>query len=520
MKGRIAVAVAAPLVAALAVASSSAGPVASKTLTVAAGADAYRAENPKFPTIGKYPVNANIFESLTGMTANYRLVPRLAVRWKLVGSNTWRFFLRRGVKFHDGSRLDANAVLYTMKLLAASGTADYIGLDTKARFRVVSRYVIDITPSFSNRRLPEQLVHPANSIIARGSSVTRPVGTGPFKFDSYERNRQIVVSRFAGYWGRNARVNKIIFKFVPDANARVLALQSRTVQAAFDVPRESTGVLARSRGLRIARSAPGAYEALYFDIRGASGYDLGRDPRIREAVALAINRSVIVKNVWHGNASVVQTMIPPRALGRYAKLVHGFRYNKKKARQILDRAGWKVGSGGIRAKNGRRLSLTLVSGFPTADIHGSMPEALQSMLKDVGIDLKIVRVTDRAAYGAMVEKGEGDLFAEIGSQNDANPCFLPDLLFYFKGTSHSDYGYRFGPAGAFDRVIESQCRKGATNAAAQRGAARAMHIIVDQKKIVIPIAGVFRIYGLAGGVRGFQAFPSQTMQRWETVSLR
>jgi peptide/nickel transport system substrate-binding protein len=489
-----------------------------QTIVVAAGADGYY-ETPKFPAIGKYPTNANIFETLVRMTPDYRVVPDLATSWKLVPPNTWRFRLRHGVKFQDGTPFDAKAVEYTMGLLASSGAGSYMGVDKKAVVKIVDPYTVDITPSFPNRRLVEQLVHPENSIVASGSSLTKPVGTGPFKFVSYTRNRQIVVERWDGYWGPKARLDRMTFKFVPDANTRVLALESGSVQAAFDLPRESTDTIASRSGLRIARSPVGAYEALYFDIRGGKGYELGRQLAVREAVELSIDRKVIVKDVWRGNAAVIQSMIPPAVLGPYRRLVSGFRFDPERARVILDRAGWKVGSGGIRQKGGRPLKLTMVVGFPNADIHGTMPDAVKSMLHEVGIDLAVVTAPDENAYFALVSKGQGDLFAEVGNQNDANPCFLPDLLFYFKTAHHGDYGYRFGPGAAFDRVIETACRQGASIRVAQNGAARAMHILIDQQKVVIPVAGVFRIYGLSTKVQGFHPNPSQTNQDWTSVSV-
>ncbi len=498
--------------------AGSARPAANQSLVVAAAADGYY-ENPKLPSIGKYPTNANIFDTLVRMTPRYRVVADLATRWKFVPPNTWRFFLRRGVRFHNATPFDATAVKYTMHLLATSGSGAYIGIDKKAVVKTVNRYTVDITPSFPNRRLIEQLVHPENSIVAPGSTPRHPIGTGPFKFVSYQRNRQIVVERWNGYWGAKPKLQRLTFKFVPDANARALALESGAVGAAFDIPRESAASVATHRGLRIARSPVGAYEALYFDIRGASGYDLGQDPAIRQAVALGIDRRVIVKDVWRGNATVIQTMIPPSILGPYERLIHGFSYNQSQAEQILDQDGWKVGGDGIRVKNGRRLSLTLVVGFPNADIHGTMPDAVQAMLRQIGVDLKVVKAPDENTYSNTLSAGQGDLFAEVGNQNDANPCFLPDLLFYFKGTSHGDYGYRFGPGGAFDQVIESKCRSGVSDAVAKQGAAEAMRILVDQQKIVIPIAGVFRIYGLSTKVHGFQANPSQTNQGWSTVWL-
>jgi peptide/nickel transport system substrate-binding protein len=493
-------------------------PAARQELVVAAGADGYY-ESKNYPTIGRYPTNAGIFETLVRMTPTYQLAPGLATSWEFVQPNTWRFHLRHGVTFQDGTPFNADAVKYTMDQLATAGQTSYIGIDKPSVTKVVDPYTVDITPSFPNRRLVEQLVHPSNSIVAPGSTPDHPVGTGPFEFVSYQRNQQIVVKRWDGYWGPKPKLDQITFKFIPDANDRVLALESGEVQAAFDVPRESAAEVASRPGLRVARSPVGAYEALYFMIRGASGFDLGQDPAIREAVALAIDRNVIVKNVWQGNAQVIQTMIPPSVLGPYSSMVTGFPYDPTRAKQILDQAGWAVGSDGIREKSGRKLSLTMVVGFPNADIHGTMPDAVKSMLADVGIDLNVVNTPDENSYFDRIAKGEGDLFAEVGNQNDANPCFLPDLLFYFKGTGHGDYGYRFGPGGEFDSVIDSKCRQGVTEADAQQGAAEAMHILIDQEKIVIPVAGIFRLYGLSDKVQGFQPNPSQTNQSWTSVYL-
>lgn len=493
-------------------------PAGRQELVVAAGADGYY-EDPEHPTVGRYPTNANIFETLVRMTPDYQVVPALATSWEFVPPNTWRFHLRPGVKFHDGQPFNAEAVKYTMDLLASSGAGSYIGIDEASVTKIVDAYTVEITPSFPNRRLIEQLVHPANSIVAPNSTPSQPVGTGPFKFVSYERNRQIVVERWDGYWGPKPKLQQITFKFIPDANDRVLALEAGDVQAAFDVPRESVEEVESRAGLRVIHSPVGAYEALYFDIRGAPGFDLGQDPAIREAVALAIDRDVIVNNVWRGNAEVIQTMIPPAILGPNTSMVSGFAYDPARAMEILDQDGWKAGSDGIGVKNGRRLTLTLVVGFPNADIHGSMPEAVQAMLAEVGIDLKVVKAPDENSYFDMLSKGQGDLFAEVGNQNDANPCFLPDLLFYFTGAGHGDYGYRFGPGGAFDEVIESTCRQGVTHENAQLGAAEAMHILIDQEKIVIPIAGIFRLYGLSDRVQGFAPNPSETNQSWSTVFL-
>ena len=87
------------------------------------------------------------------------------------------------------------------------------------------------------------------------------------------------------------------------------------------------------------------------------------------------------------------------------------------------------GANGVREKDGRPLKLTMIVGFPSAEDHRSMPEFVQAQLRDVGIEVEIVQTPDTATYETRLAAGEGDLWAERGSQNDGNPCFLPDLLF-------------------------------------------------------------------------------------------
>jgi peptide/nickel transport system substrate-binding protein len=95
-----------------------------QVLTVAATADGYY-ENPQYPTIGRYPTNANIFETLVRMTPDYQLAPSLATSWEFLPPNTWRFQLRKNVKFQDGTPFTAKAVEFTIKQIGASGQGDY-----------------------------------------------------------------------------------------------------------------------------------------------------------------------------------------------------------------------------------------------------------------------------------------------------------------------------------------------------------------------------------------------------------
>jgi len=458
-----------------------------------------------------------IYDTLVRMTPDYQVIPMLATSWEFVEPNTWRFTLRKDVTFHDGQPFTAAAVKATMDRLAAiGGNSAGLGPDST---KIVDDYTVEITPLDPNRRLFQQLVHPSYSIIAPGSDpATKPVGTGSFKFVEYTNGDQLVVERNQDYWGVVPTLEKITFRFIPDDNTRMLSLKAGEIDVAFNAPRELAEEIEGTDGLKVVKSSVGAYQAIYVNVSGEGGYVLGQDPALRAALAHAIDKDVLINNVWHGNAEVNTSMIPVRILGDAAGVVQGKPYDPALAKQLLNEAGWVDSDGdGIRDRDGQPLRLSMVVGYPIPEIHQPMPELVQAQLRDVGIDLAIEVTPDTATYEARLEEGTGDLWAEIGNQNDANPCFLPGGLFYSK----SQWGAypRLFPAGAkFDALLEA-CQTAVNVEDVQKNAAESMRVVIDEEDIVIPIAGIFRLYGLADKVQGFEAHPSSVSQRWEDVRI-
>ena len=488
-------------------------------LRVAAPQDGYRAE-PDRANIGMYPLNTNIFESLVRLTPDYQIEPLLAESWEFVEPNTWRFRLRQGVTFHDGTPFTAEAVRWSMGRIARTG-GGVLGVGEESTV-VIDDHTVEITPTRPNRRLPQQLNHPNNSIVAPNTEPAEVrIGTGPFREVEYVKEDRYVFEAFGGYWGEPATLGRITFRFIPDATTRVLALQGGEVDLIYDVPRESAQQL-EGGDFRLATSKVGAYEALYVNLHGPAPYDFGQDKAIREALAYAIDKEAIVTGVWQGNAEVSQTMIPPGILGPAGDTIQGTTYDPERAKGILDAAGWVTGGDGVREKGGRRLALTMIVGFPNAEIHRPMPEFVQAQLEEIGVELEIVLTPDTATYEARLQTGEGDLWAEAGSQNDGNPCFLPDLLFYSpdpEGDPESTmYGRAFAPGPAFDAHID-MCRSAVTTEEVQAAAAAAMKVLIDEEFVVIPLAGTFRLFGLSSNVQGFEAHPSGVNQRWAGVTV-
>jgi peptide/nickel transport system substrate-binding protein len=469
--------------------------------------------------LGAYPLNTNVLETLTYLSPNYEVKPLLAERWELRAPNTWRFFLRQGVKFHDGQPFNASAVktgLFDRVAKQRGGGTIKAGPNSAV---VVDDYTIDFTPTAPNLRVPEQIVHPNNAVIAPGADPgKKPVGTGPFRFVEYLPKERIVVERNPDYWGAKAKLERITFRFYPDASARRLALEAGDIDFAFDVPRADVKALT-AKGLMVMNSPVGAYEAMYANIHGTGEHDILGDVNVRKAVDYAIDRRALVDGVLDGQATMDQTFVPPGSLAPYASMVKGFQFDQEKAKSLLDAAGWKPGAGGIREKGGRRLKLQLVSGFPSAETHKPIPTFLQSQLKSVGIDVEIVERPDSASYQALITSGQGDLFLEQGNQNDANPAFLPVLLFASSGSGASaPYPTLFGPDGTFDEIMTKTLTEPDANKVRQL-TAEGIHQIVDEDAVVIPLAGIFRIYGMKATVQGFTPHASFLNVRWEGVSL-
>ncbi len=484
-------------------------PAARQELTVGALEDEFGLELNR-PRLGMYPLNAGICEPLMKLGRGLQREPWLATRSEYRGNNTYRLTLRRDVKFHDGSLFDARAAKYTLDHSVRVKT-QYSYLSDQS-VRVIDDSTIDVRPALPNLRLAEQLVHPSYGVIGPGSDpARRPVCTGPFRFVEYVPQSHITVARNDFYWGDKTRLERLTFRFFQDDNTRALALRSGEVDAIFDVNRGMIAGLEATPGVRIVKASPGAVIVMYIATRGAEPYSRMRDPAVRRAVALAIDRKVLVERVLEGHAAIVNTVNPPKVLGRYAARVTGISYDPAESRRVLDSAGWKLGAGPVRTKGGKALELVMI--MQPGHVDRFIGEYVQAQLAAVGIKVTLDQL-DPGAFSSRINSGAFDLDIEVPSQNDANPAFLLALRWYSK--SHVR-GARFMLAGPlFDSLVTASITSESSDDA-QRNAAEAMRVLVDEEVAAIPLAGVHRVYAMTDKVKGFDPHPSRTNQWWNTV---
>jgi peptide/nickel transport system substrate-binding protein len=482
-------------------------------LTVGTPADTFNVSGDR-ANLGMFPINANIFETLVRMTADFQVEPALAERWEFRAPNTWRFFLRRGVQFHNGQPFNAEAVKSSLdRLVRTGGGSLRLGADS---VKVVDETTVEITPTQPNLRLVDQLVHPSVApIVAPNTDVgAQPTGTGPFRFVEYVKGERLVVERSDTYWGEKAKLRRLTFRFIPDDNSRWLSLRAGEVDLIYDLPRSLVEEAKRTSGLKLGVTPPGGAEVMYLNRSGNDPYTILADGNVRRAVAAAIDRGAIVSQIFPNAAEPYNTVSPAALFGQHAQLVKGVPHDPARARNLLDQAGWRPGSDGIRVKDGRRLTLTMVNGYPPIDLRKPMPELLQAKLKDVGIEVRIVETPELATYTDRLKNGEGDLFLERISQNDATPSQAASSFFYSKASG--DYAKWFSAGPQYDQAIEAALAA-PDREEAKRLTATAIRTAVDEEVVVVPLAAVYWLFAMKDGVEGFLLHGSARHVRWAPV---
>jgi peptide/nickel transport system substrate-binding protein len=464
--------------------------------------------------IGVTPLNVGVVETLVRLTPDLTLEPLLADSWQLLVPNTWRFHIRPGVTFHDGKPLDAAAVKTGLfdRIAAAGGGQLRAGPDSA---KVVDPMTIDFTSTIPNLRVPEMLAHPGTGVFSPGSDPAKAVGTGPFRLVEYKKNERIVVERNPSYWGEKAKADRIEFTFYPRSADRIAALESGRIDVAFPLRQQDATTLSKEGFTAASAKKVGSDMALYAAIGGLPPHDLLADVNVRKAVAMAIDRKKLVSEALGGRGTGDQTHVAPAMLGPHAGDVKGFSYDPARARQLLDSSDWKAASDGIRRKEGRALELTLVTGYPSADVNEPVPAFLRTALKAVGIGLRVFETKSLTEYNDALAQSNGDLFLEQGTQTDGDPAFLPLLLYDWDAAGA--YAKLFGPGDPYDQALAPALTT-ADVTKVQAATAAALHEAIDIQATVIPLAGIPRAYALTPGVTGFTPHPSFFWTRWDQAA--
>jgi peptide/nickel transport system substrate-binding protein len=325
-----------------------------------------------------------IFNGLTRKNEKFDPVPDLAERFESSPDyKTFTFHLRPNVKFHNGELLSAADVKYTFQTMLATGFTS----DKKAEFirelasielgetdRVVIFRCHNSFPGFPNAIVPV-------GIIPEGTTeqqAKRPIGTGPFKFDSYTEDQEVVLSAYKDYFDGAPSFSKLRVKIIPDNSTRESELRKGSVDLAINADFDPVTVesLKKAEGLKVEM------------IDGTNNTHLGvnlqdpilKDQRVRQALSFAIDREAIIRDVLLGQARVASSILPTSQWA-YEPEAEKYPDDPDRAKQLLDEAGRKETGGQPRMK--------LVLKTSTISVSRKIGEAMQEQLRRIGVALDL-----------------------------------------------------------------------------------------------------------------------------------
>ncbi len=328
-------------------------------------------------SISSTSVLRHVYDPLVEVTNDDKFVPALAESWQVVNNTTWRFTLRKGVSFHDGSPFNADSVLFTLKRVRDNSKLikAFVYQDIED-VRKDGDHAVTVTTKRPFGSLPAHLTMlgmlPAGAAGNEDAFFQKPVGTGPFRFASWTHGDHIVLSANPSYWKPGIpKVEKVTFRFIPELSTRTAALRAGELHVIDRVPPDMVQTLKASPGVKVLDTP--AIEAQRWHFQLAK--EPVKDPRVRKAISLAIDRNVIIKDLLLGYGRPVVSPIPPGLIG-HANLGQKA-FDPEKARQLLKQAGYQ------------NLTIDFVLMKDLYPKQLEIAQAVAAMLGEVGIKVNI-----------------------------------------------------------------------------------------------------------------------------------
>ena len=359
----------------------------------------------------------NIFEPLTTQNAVQEVQPLLATEWEAVDDTTWRFTLREGVTFHDGTPFTANDVIYTfcrIPLVENSPSSFTLYMSSITSMTAEDDHTLIIETDGPNPLLPTDIVvlpilsaetlgaeeditfAPGGECEGMGDVPQSPaftdgelaVGTGPYTLENWNRGTELVLSRFDDYWGGTPDWQTITLRPITSDGPRVAALLAGDVDMIESPPIQDLQRI-QDAGFKVvdALSNRVIYLHMFQDpdaeapgISGAGGENPLLDERVREAISLAINREAIVERIMGGYAEPAGELLPPPMFGTADRPVDP--YDPERAKELMAEAGYEDG-----------FQITLGTPNDRYINDEQVAQAIAQMLAQINIDVSLDAVT-------------------------------------------------------------------------------------------------------------------------------
>ncbi|WP_341363597.1 ABC transporter substrate-binding protein [Thalassospira sp. SN3W] len=462
------------------------------------------------PRRSRFFNESEILDTLVKLDYDLNTVPGLATSWERISPTVWHFNLRENVVFHDGTKLDAGAVKFSLERVIAllPYAADLLNIK---QMSATAPLVLEIETNEPFAALPNQLTDAITGIYAKASfndagEFVKPVGTGPWKFEEYRKQDRTIVTRFDGYWGEKPALSKVEYRFIPDHNSRTLALEAGEVDFIDNMLPSDVARLSRDENFKVY-SKPIA--GLYYGAFNAGDKSPLSDVRIRQAVNALVDRDLIVKGALDGIGEPAWEFFGPQ-FDWAPKADAPFKLDTALATSLLNDARYQQNDGKWE-KDGKPLTLRILS-YSSRTEMPAITEALAALLNQNGIATDVQMYTWEGMLD-LVKRGEYDISVVFWTPEMTGH---PDL--HLKSQFHSKAGlnYQFWNNAGFDEAVDTgrTLSPGAEKDEAYR---RAMNILHDDAPI-IPLVHKVSVGASAKDVEGYRIHPSGFFYDFKSVS--
>ena len=397
-----------------------------------------------------------VYEPLVKYGKGGVIEPELAESWEISDDGTqYTFYLRKDVKFSDGTSFNADSVVSSAKHWDPTKFSTPL-----TNVEKLDDYTVRLTFKENCYPVLIELTYPRpfriaseNSFDANGNFV-KMIGTGEWMLESYIPEEEVVMVSNPYYYGTKPDIQKITIRKVTDGESRIMALQSGEADISLaDLPSESKSIIESSKNLEVktAESTMGFFLMLNQENK------ILQDKNVRLALGYAIDKDSIVENIFGGDGVAAKGILPDTVPYVTDENSEGYSYNPEKAKELLAESGYADSNGdGIVEKNGVPLSLKLIFQSEEYSSWKPMCEYLQAAAKEVGIDIRLEQRDTSAYYDAIWKNRNFDMIIYRTYEDSWNPHGFLRSMFYQAEGGMSVCWYDLQLNKYLDEVIKTQ----------------------------------------------------------------
>ena len=368
---------------------ASSGQTGEAETTLVYGSADYTRINPAMDEHGE--INLLLFNGLTAHDADDNIVPGLAEKWEYDAETcTYTFHIRDGIQWHDGEKFTADDVKFTIEAIMdpENGSENAPNYEDVEEITVIDDSTVSFRLSEPNVAfleymtmaiLPKHLLEGEN--MQESDFFRAPVGTGPYKLESWDEGQSIVLVKNEDYYLGAPKIDKVIFKIVPDDNAKALQLKSGEINLAKVTPKDAQN-FTDDDTFTVYDMKTADYRGILYNFNNEFWQ---RNKDAIPAISYAIDRQKMVDSVLLGEGIVAYG---PLQRNKYNNEdVEKYSYDPAKAKEVLEVAGWTLGDDGIYERNGEKLSFT-INVMEGDQVRADLAAIACQQLKEVGVDAK------------------------------------------------------------------------------------------------------------------------------------